>query len=285
MSINIAVYAEGCMYPSGGVPVAANIAALQRSGFTTAILSLFHIGRDYNIEPSQVSGDLYYNDTLIISRGEYVGDASWPKLVDSIGDGSVQRVCASIGGGGVLDFTTINRIYTQNGQSFANTNLERSLRTFRKVFPSVDILDLDNEDDYSEPSFLAFCQLVIGMGFRVTFCPYTAQDFWVRSLSALNASSPGAVAWWNLQCYDGGAGNEPQAWADAICRAVPGFNPTGFIVAGDWTSDSPGQVESLMSGFAAQPSVGGGFMWTFDEMLASSVGPGKYAEAIRAGLG
>jgi hypothetical protein len=285
----IAVYAEGALYPSTSnpQPVPTTIAQLQASGFNTLILGLFHIGRDYSISPPQINGDLYYNNTLVISKGTYVGDAAWPNLIDSIiGSGSgVTKICASIGGGGVMDYETIQKIYAANGHSFSGTNLMLSFQTFRKTFPAIDIIDLDCEETYDQPSFVAFCQMLIGLGFKITFCPYTYQDFWNGALKALNTSNPSAVVWWNLQCYDGGYGNVPDTWAAGIRSAVSGFNTNGFIVAGDWTNDTPSGVQALMSSFSGQASVGGGFLWTLDNMIGGAGSMSAFAQAVRNGLG
>ena len=128
-------------------------------------------------------------------------------------------------------------------------------------------------------------QMLAQIGFGLTFCPYAPweMNFWTGSLSALNQSNPGAVKWWNLQCYDGGNGNDPQTWATAITAAIPGFNTAGFIVAGDWSrnlakpysnpatwfwqGDCPPAVNALLSTFQGEASVGGGFIWTIDQIV------------------
>jgi hypothetical protein len=83
------------------------------------------------------------------------------------------------------------------------------------------------------------------------------------------------VKWWNLQCYDGGGGNNPQDWADAIAKDAPSHQTEGYIVAGDWVrfydpdagswaGDCPNAMEQLFSGFRKQACVGGGFLWSLD---------------------
>ena len=284
-NLNIAVYAEGCMYP----PAADTIPQLKQSGFSTLILGLFHIGRNYSISSPQIMGDIYFNNTLIISQGEYVGDSAWPGTINEAIGGSVTQISASIGGGGVMDYETIQKIYEENNNSFSGTNLETNFYQFKKTFPSISIIDMDCEETYDQASFVAFCQMLIGAGFGITFCPYTYQSFWVDSLEALNTSNPGAVKWWNLQCYDGGYGNDPQNWADAITQTIPGFNTNGFILAGDWTNDQPDGVKSLMQTFSDEKSVGGGFIWTLDNIINSYpsdplTGMEAYTTAISTGL-
>ena len=101
------------------------------------------------------------------------------------------------------------------------------------------------------------------------------------ALASLQTSAPGAVVWWNLQCYDGGTGNQPSDWSQAIEARIPGFQTAGYIVAGAWTQQSPQEVQRMLSGFATDPSLGGGFIWTLDDMLKG--GPQEvnaYAQAI-----
>lgn len=281
---NFAVYAEGCMYPASPA-VKATITQLQASGFTAPILSLFHIGRDYQISPTQIMGDIYFNDTLIISQGRYVGDPAWPAMINAMLGGTVKQVCASIGGGGVMDYETLQKIYADNGKSFDNTNLMANFQCFRKTFPAIGLIDMDCEETYDTRSFVAFCQMLAGMGFGITFCPYTYMSFWMEALAALNKSHPGAVKWWNLQCYDGGQGNDPADWANAITRAIPGFPTAGYILAGDWTNDKPAGVQALMRTFKGESCVGGGFIWTLDQIVAAGDSMTAYVDAISVGLG
>ncbi|MES2825201.1 MAG: hypothetical protein V4732_16475 [Pseudomonadota bacterium] len=293
MKQNFSVYVEGCIYPAttqSFPPVATTIVQLQKSGFNTAILGLFHIGRNYAIQPSQIMGDIYFNDTLIISEGCYVGDSNWPALVNGLPAGTVSQVCASFGGGGVMDFQTIQRIYQSNGNSFSGTTLESNFEVLRNTFPAIGIVDMDCEETYDQTSFVAFCQMLAGLGFGITFCPYTNTAFWAASLAALNNSNPGAVKWWNLQCYDGGFGNTPAAWAEAIEQAIPTFSTIGYFVVGDWTNDGPGSTQALMSSFTDKSAISGGFMWTLDNMITANPQDPQsvmtaFVDAISEGLG
>ncbi|HEY0394204.1 MAG TPA: hypothetical protein VGD01_06885 [Candidatus Elarobacter sp.] len=255
------------------------------------ILSLMHIGRDYDISPTQIVGDLYYNNVLIISEGRYVGDPSWidpvsPNCINNLIAGSVTQVEMSVGGGGVKDFQTIRQIYQANGGSFTGTNLYDNFVALKNTLPVVSLIDMDCEETYDQASFVAFCQMLIEIGFRITFCPYTYYSFWTGSLTALENSNPGSVVWWNLQCYDGGNGNDPQQWAGYITDAIPSFNTAGYILAGDWTDDSPAQMQALMQTFSMESAAGGGFIWTIDSAISGDAHGdlAAYVSAIENGL-
>ena len=226
-SPNVAVYAGG---PLGPGQIQKNLAAVRAAGWTTIILGLFHVGRDEL--PGQTDGDIIFNDLPTVMSGAYVAEPNWPAQVATLTQNptTVEQLYASFGGGGpVEDYTTIARIYHANHNSFQGTNLETNLIVFRKMFPTITGIDLDCEDAYDPPSFNVFCGLLIGLGFDLTFCPYTSTDFWVQALAVIEQHSAGSVKWWNLQCYDGGAGNDPADWASAISAALPKFPTAGFI--------------------------------------------------------
>ena len=277
---NTAVYAGSPLGPS---KIDQNLAATQGAGWTTIILGLYHIGR-----PSvtgQHWGDIIFNDTPVIQQGQVVTPSGWPARIAQLKQGttSITKIYASVGGGSpVVDFQSIETIYQNNGNSFSGTDLEKDFQVFRQTFPAIDGIDMDCEDRYDQPSFVAFCEMLIGMGFEITFCPYSLTNFWPDSLAAIEKQHAGAVKWWNLQCYDGGYGNDPKGWADAITSAIPGFDTEGFIVAGDWTNDTPSGVTTLLKPLAGESCTGGGFIWNMDGILAGQNNMKDYVNAIGA---
>jgi hypothetical protein len=279
---NIALYAGGPLGPS---EISQNLAATQKAGWTTIILGLFHIGRP-DIT-GQNYGDIIFNDSMAISQGKYVADSSWPNSVAELkqAGSSVKKIYASIGGGlGVEDFQTIQKIYQSNGNSFSGTMLETNLQEFRQTFPAIDGIDMDCEDNYDQLSFVAFCEMVIGLGFAITFCPFASWEmsFWTASLAQIEKQHSGAVKWWNLQCYDGGLGNDPKNWADAITQAIPTFPTNEFILASDWTEDSPSEVTTLLANFSGEACLGGGFIWDMDGILNGASSMADYVGAIKS---
>jgi len=95
---------------------------------------------------------------------------------------------------------------------------------------------------------------------------------------ALEKNHPGAVVWWNLQCYDGGSDNTPSDWAGYISTAFNGkFNTNNYIVASDWTrfwdpnwnswrGDCPAVLQNSLAQFKGQTCIGGGFIWNIDQI-------------------
>ena len=89
---------------------------------------------------------------------------------------------------------------------FCGTQLEKNCEVFRATFPAIDGIDMDCEETYDLPSFVAFSKMLAGMGFNLTFCPYDTNqmNFWTTALVQIEQAYPDVVKWWNLQCYDGG---------------------------------------------------------------------------------
>jgi hypothetical protein len=306
-----AAYGQGILYPPN--LTSSLISDMKASGLETLILGLFHVN---------ANGDIVFNDETIIQYDEsakksvYVGDSGWAaQLEELIGeDSTITQMEASIGGWATGDYERIQAIYQDNGNSFENTAVQSNFQLFKSEFPTITLIDTDVEETYDQTSFVAFCQMLIAIGFGITFCPYNTgeTDFWTGSLNALNTSNPGAVKWWNLQCYAGGTGNDPNTWAGYITAAISGFNTNGFILASDWTrfyntqdqaweGDCVPAVKSLMATFSGEAAVGGGFLWTIDqieqyaadiekipdpaECAKSDRSLSDYIQAINTGLG
>jgi hypothetical protein len=304
---NIALYAGDSL---GESQIVNNLAATRQVGWTTVILGLFHIG----YPPDWPEAKIFFNDTGVIDGGKYLGDFSWPNNIAQLkqNDSSVTQIYASFGGGPpVEDFTTIHKIYESNNHTFHGTLLEKNLEVFRKTFPTIDGIDMDCEDYYDPESdghnsFAAFCELLIELGFDITFCPYDYGQvgFWVNMLRRIQVNYSNRVKWWNLQCYDGGDRNNPELWANAIKEAGSESVTDGFILAGDWNrfydtnvnawrGRCPEAVKEHIAPFKQQACVGGGFIWQMDTILNpggnfsesgcanKKIGMSDYFEAIR----
>jgi hypothetical protein len=321
---SIAAYALDALGPAN---IATNLEATRAAGWTTILLGLFHIG----YPPDQAEAEIFFNSTSIIKGGKDAGmfnagfDPTWPQQIAALKKNSpITRIHASFGGGPpVVDFTTIKKIYEANNNSFKGTALETNLQlisdTFKEIdgIKPIDGIDMDCEDVYDPASFVAFCEMAIGMGFNLSFCPFKCKGFWTGALATLENSHPGRVTFWNLQCYSGGRCNVPQSWADAIKQTLPDFDTDGYILAGDWcrfldqldanpadwiwVGDCPAAMERKFAPFKAPPDapkgqrpIGGGFVWTLDNIMGYAASQKQkpdpepcsdYVAAIKAGLG
>lgn len=267
----IAAYAEGAACPPN---LASNLSAIKSAGWTNLMVSLFQVS---------VSGDISINGMNLISKGKYIGDTAWPNQLTELKLGGTIKTLLATFGGWDSAFANIQEIYNANN-TFEGTQLEQNCKVFRATFPMFDLIDMDVEYPDGQPAgaqecFIAFCKMWIAVGYNLTFCPYENMSFWTNSLIALEQSNPGAVKYWNLQCYAGGAANNPKDWAQAITTAIPGFDVSGYLMASDWTrfwngtywdGACPSELTAFLESFTDEPSVGGGFIWTIDQILSYS---------------
>ncbi|MFY0573827.1 PKD domain-containing protein [Cystobacter fuscus] len=272
------VYGGGPFY-SGGTAVMDD---LRGSGFTTVMLWSFHI---------EDNGDLVYNDIPVVKNGAYIGDPAWPTRLATLKTAptSVKRIEVSSGAWGVPDFERMARLVNGTAAGCgstlvcgtgSNSILYRNFQAL-KAATGADAVNFDDESAYDLASTTQFGQMLIGLGYKITFAPYTNQSFW-RSLKDNLGSAVDNIY---LQVYDGGAGNNPASWNTAMGMTVdPGlWSRHG---SGCGSGDSPATVQSKMSNWKASAGIGGGFMWLYDDIQKcwSQGTTAQYAAAINTAV-
>ena len=289
MSITSAVYCGGPLY-SGGNSV---IDDFKGSGFTTVVAWAVHI---------ESNGDLVYNNPKIVSNGAYIGEGNWPAQLASLKEGStsVNRLIFSIGGWGVQDFPNIQKLIREQGTG-PDSILYKNFKALKDTIPGIDAIDLDDETLYDQATTVAFSKMLHDLGYEVTFCPYVSTQFWVDCLYELNSQTPGLVTAFNLQCYAGGGGNNPQTWISAIQEKMgTGFNAKGFVFPGLWcrngqnceSGDCPDAIYTQLENWSPT-GIQGGFIWLYDDIescknsgvCSGAMNSAAYAQAITDALG
>ncbi|PWK73818.1 hypothetical protein LX99_04204 [Mucilaginibacter oryzae] len=277
----IAAYWEGILSINFTIPSVV-IDDIKKSGINHVILAQFHI---YRNDGNDVINS---NDNEIISNGFYSKNTPLNDYVENLMTGSeIVSISASVSN----SYEYVKKVYINNNNSFSGTNLENNFLVFKQNVPGITIIDIDDEGTYDQTSLVAFCQMLISIGYDITFCPYKNKEFWTACLDDLNKSNPGAVKRWNLQCYDGGTGNDPKVWASQIKSTIPDFNTDGFIAPGDWTTDGVNNIQATMNNFALEKCVGGGFLWRVDDTYKRNCAENPdnhnlkdFISAIKAGL-
>jgi PKD repeat protein len=274
-----AIFGGGPFY-SGGQTV---INDLRNSGFTTVFLWSIHI---------EDNGDLVYNDIPIVKNGAYVGaDADWPARLATLKTAptSVKRVEVSIGAWGVPDFERMSKLANGTAAGCGTTVvcgtgsgsiLYRNFQAL-KTATGADAVNFDDESHYNVADTTTFGQMLVGLGYKITFAPYTNQSFWKGVKDNLGASVDRIY----LQVYDGGAGNNPATWNTAMGMTVmPGlWTKHG---SGCSAGDSPTQVNTRMAGWKTSAGISGGFLWLYDDIQAcwAQGTTAQYAAAINNAL-
>ena len=242
---------------------ATDSAALKSSGFTTMIF--FEVNVNSNGDLTGPNGESF------ASGGVYTGDAGWGTRLAAlkVAPTSINRIEFCVGGFNGPSFPAIKALVNSGGTG-STSILYKNFQALKNA-TGVDAIDFDDETTYDVSSSVAFGNMLAVLGMKVTLCPYTNQSYW-QSVKSQLGSKVDAIY---LQCYDGGAGNDPANWITLF----GGFK----VLPGDWYNDSAATIQSKMNGWESADGITGGFIWNAD-VLGNS-GLFSYAQAVLYGPG
>jgi len=236
--------------------------AARSSGFTR--LFIFTLSID-------AAGTLTAFNATLCQNGNYLGDPTWGAKLAACktAPSSVDRIEICIGSWGSTAFANIKNLIAAQGTG-PNSILYKNFLALKNA-TGVDAIQFDDETTYDVNSMVAFGNMLAGMGLKVTLCPYTQQAFWVNVKNQLGTKVDAIY----LQCYDGGAGNNPISWNSAF---------GGFKVSpGLWgNTDSKTSVVTKMRNWnTAMGGAPGGFMWLNGSLPSDGY---KWACSVKMGL-
>ncbi|HEY6914293.1 MAG TPA: RICIN domain-containing protein, partial [Paludibacter sp.] len=268
-AINLSIIAQSGIYVGGHFrrDRTVTVPTLKASGFTYVIL--------FNIQV-EANGDLTTDGEKICSNGLYVFGTTQPNYVADVtslktGMTSVRRVESCIGGWGSTSYNNIKALV--NAQETGSTSiLYRNFQALKNAIPSIDAINNDDEAGYDVTTATAFHVMLFDLGFKTTLAPYMNKSFWQSLATNINNLRPGAVDRIDLQCYDGGASNNPKDWVINNITMHAGmlhFNPSTTIT-------------STMSAWKSNSTVKGGFLWVYN---ANDFNLKTYAGAINSVFG
>jgi hypothetical protein len=193
------------------------------SGFTTLITFAMHVNPD---------GTLLIGGDVACTNGVYTGSSNWNSLITTLKTQptTVTRYEVCIGGWTDTSFDNIKSLVTAQGTG-ANSILYKNFQALKNAVPGIDAINDDDEQTYDLNSSTKFANLLGGLGYAFTLAPYnrSVQTFWVN----LKTSSTNCDYVY-LQCYAGGAGNDPAQWNTAFGHGVvviPGQESNGSTPA------------------------------------------------------
>jgi hypothetical protein len=197
------------------------------------------------------NGTLYFNTNgnmnLLVQNGTYLGNSVWDdQLNGCLGNGgSVTRIEMCIGQWNSQSFNNIKNLVNSQGTGTGSI-LYRNFLALKNKLP-IAAIQMDDEMTYDRSSMVRFSKMLNdSLGLRVSFCPYTNMSFWANVKNDL----PGRVSGVWLQCYDGGAGNDPRQWRTAMGNSV-------IIYPGCILWDGPTVIEQKMRNWVSQGFSGG----------------------------
>jgi hypothetical protein len=259
----------------GGGPLYKNnpasfISELENSGFTEVVV--------WSVEVSS-TGDLNLNGEFpLTSNGAYVGNNTYPNFpadLAQLKQGGVKRITFSIGSSNVGDFQDIESLVNSQGTGTSSI-LYKDFQALKAAIPSIDAIDLDDENNFDESSTAAFAVMLHGLGYHVMPDAFDNSSYWTALVSDINGQSAGTVDGVHLQTYSGGSGNTPcSGWNFGSVPVFPGL----------WDQDdTASQMQSQISSWHSQCGIVGAFFWIYDD-IAGKNEAAQFASAINAGLG
>jgi hypothetical protein len=176
------------------------------SGFTTLITFAMHVNPDGTL---MIAG-------VACTNGVYVGPTNWGSLVATLKapPTTVTRYEVCIGGWQDTSYDNIKSLVASQGTR-PGSILYKNFQALKNAVPRIDAINDDDEQTYDLNSSTNFANLLGSLGYKFTLVPYTAQSFWVNLKNSVTNCD--CVY---LQCYEGGAGNDPGEWNAAFGNGV-----------------------------------------------------------------
>jgi DNA-directed RNA polymerase subunit K/omega len=177
------------------------------SGFTTLITFAMHVNAD---------GTLLIGGGVACTNGVYVGPTNWGTLVATLKTPptTVTRYEVCIGGWQDSSYDNIETLVDSQGTG-SGSILYKNFQALKNAVPGIDAINDDDEQTYDLNSSVSFANMLGGLGYKFTMVPYTAQSFWVDLKNSITNCD-----YIYLQCYEGGAGNDPGQWNAAFGNGV-----------------------------------------------------------------
>ena len=224
------------------------IEKLRNSGFTYIIL--FNI----NVEPD---GTLTTDGETVCKDGKYVFGNTQPNYVSDIkklkqAPTTISRIEICIGGWGNESFSRIKELINSHGVG-SSTILYKNFKALKNAIPEIDAVNNDDEHCYDVATAVKFHKMMYELGYKTTVAPYMNRSFWENLVSQLGDRCDRVL----IQCYDGGAGNNPSDWHLGN-RAVH---------AGRMNYQEGGVDACIaqMESWKKNNGVSGGFIWLYND--------------------
>lgn len=247
--------------------VKSNTKALTTSGFNTVVM--FGVGILENGDIMYYSNTEGSSDTVVASGGQYVGGLELQDKVRSFkaSDSGIDRVeiCTNS--------NNIQALMASPGPG-SDTNLYRNLVALKTAW-GLDAVNNNDEAIYDLDSTLEFGRMVGNIGYKYTLVPYTRLSFW----QSVKGSLGDLVDRVYLQCYDGGASNDPLSWQSQLGMGVV---PLIWVTndAKPQYGQTPEQARSRFAAWQARGTLAGGGYWNEYDIEKMNSSYEDYADVL-----
>jgi hypothetical protein len=257
----------------------SNTTALQTSGFNT--LLIFGIGILANGDIKYYSNTPGTTDIVVASSGSYVGGPALAEKVRSFKSApgtSVQRVEIS------MNSQNVKSLMQSPGPG-TDTVLARNFAALKEAW-GLDAVNNDDESIYDVGSTVAFAKMLGQVGYKYSFAPYTNSQFWTRLIAGVDTGGSGVpqdgrlIDRVYLQCYDGGARNDPIFWQRNLgLKVVPLIWVTNDSKPVYGTTAA--QARTRFLGWKRSGELGGGGYWNDYDIEKMGLSYAEYAGVLK----
>jgi autotransporter-associated beta strand protein len=176
------------------------------SGFTTLITFAMHVNADGTLLIGGVA----------CTNGVYTGPTNWNALISLLKTlpTTVTRYEVCIGGWTDTSFDNIKSLVAAQGAG-PGSILYKNFQALKNAVPGIDAINDDDEQTYDLNSATKFANMLGSLGCKFTMAPYQNQAFWVNLKNGITNCD-----YVYVQCYEGGAGNNPSQWQTALGSGV-----------------------------------------------------------------
>ncbi|TLD16994.1 uncharacterized protein PgNI_00128 [Pyricularia grisea] len=245
----------------------SNTTALTQSGFNSAIM--FGVGVKANGDIMYYSNVAGSSDVLIASGGKYVGGDDLQTKVRSLkGTGSkITRVEICMNSNNIKDL--------MNSGSGSSTTIYKNFDALKTAW-NLDAVNNDDESIYDVDSTVTFGRMVGNIGYKYTASPYQNVAFYQDVKKQLGST---LMDRFYLQCYDGGANNDPQDWQSQLgAKVVPLLWVTNDSKPSDGSTAA--QAKSSFTSWKAKGDLGGGGYWNDYDIEKNNLSYSDYAGVL-----
>ena len=247
------LFAESGVYVGGHIrrERPSTIEKLKKSGFSYVILFNINVESDGTLT---CDGETVCKDGVYVfgnTQPEYVSDITslkqWPT--------NIRRIDICIGGWGNESYSRIQSLVNSQGTS-SGSILYRNFKALKEALPVIDGVNNDDEHCYDVASAASFHIMMSDLGYKTSLAPYMNKSYWENLATRINSERPGACDRIMVQCYDGGAGNNPCDW-----------HINGLPLYAGRTNYQSSMEESIsqMQSWKDNCGVSGGFVWVYND--------------------
>ena len=130
------------------------------------------------------------------------------------------------------------------------------VKALKDMLPEIDAVNNDDEHCYDVNTAVKFHTMLSTMGYKTTVAPYTNKSFWKSLVEQLNKVQPGTCDRILVQCYDGGANNDPLNWKIGDVPVHAGRT--------NYQTDMQTSINQMQV-WHDQKDVVGGFVWVYND--------------------